>query len=84
MDGINAVTRRLGGVPPDPDGMNNQRAMWAGAAIDTLMAETNCSHGEEALGDLLCDLMHWADRNKLDFDDMLRRAQNNYEAETTP
>jgi hypothetical protein len=38
---------------------------------------------EDALGDLLCDLMHWSDRNNYDFDLALARAQGNYEEETS-
>ena len=37
---------------------------------------------EEALGDLLTDLMHWSDRSGFDFDAALERARTHYEAET--
>jgi hypothetical protein len=36
---------------------------------------------KSSLGDLLCDLMHWADRNNFDFEVALIRAQGHYEAE---
>ena len=38
---------------------------------------------EDALGDLLCDLMHWSDRSNFDFEAALSRARMHYEAETT-
>jgi len=37
---------------------------------------------EDSLGDLLCDLMHWADRNDSDFDTALDGARANYTEET--
>ena len=49
------MTRKL---PPDPDTMNVSRAGWAGAALSTFMRETGTDE-EDALGDLLTDLMHW-------------------------
>jgi len=45
------------------------------------MAETGTDL-EDALADLLADLMHWADRNSHDFDAALERARWHYEAET--
>ena len=36
---------------------------------------------ETAVQDLLSDLMHLCDRKGFDFDDVLRMAKNNYEAE---
>jgi hypothetical protein len=38
---------------------------------------------EDALGDLLADLMHWADRRNFDFGLALDRARWHYEEETT-
>jgi hypothetical protein len=73
------MTRKL---PPDPDTMNDSRAGWAEAALSTFMRETGTDE-EDALGDLLADLMHWCDRNNYDFDAALYRAQGHYEAETT-
>jgi hypothetical protein len=72
------MTRKL---PPDPDNMNGARAGWAGAALSTFMTETGTDQ-EDALGDLLADLMHWADRNGYDFDAALERARGYYEEET--
>ena len=37
---------------------------------------------EDSLGDLLCDLMHWSDRNQFDFDLALDRARDNCLEET--
>jgi hypothetical protein len=73
-------------LPPDPDGMNNDRAAWAELAIDALGAATNMVTAGESretmLGDLLADLMHWCDRNGVDFNFKLEGARMNYEEET--
>lgn len=68
-------------LPPDPDGQNNDRAKWAQEAIAAFMEATGTDL-EDALPDLLCDLMHWADRNGQQFGMMLERARENYKAET--
>lgn len=70
-------------LPPDPDGMNEERAEWADAAVSAFQAETRVDL-EDALCDLLADLMHWSDRNGFDFDNELRRARDHYDEETTP
>lgn len=70
-------------LPPDPDGKNDDRAAWAGAALAKFMLLTGTDL-EDAVGDLLTDLMHWTDRNNYDFDAALDRARFHYEAETTP
>jgi hypothetical protein len=62
--------------------MNASRAKWAGAALRQFQCVTG-TDDEDALGDLLCDLMHWSDRNNYDFDLALARAQGNYEEETS-
>lgn len=69
-------------LPPDPEGMNDKRSAWAGLAIATFQQATG-TDDEDALGDLLTDLMHWADRNNYDFDAALLRAQNHYADETS-
>ena len=69
--------------PPDPNGMNDNRSAWAGAALAKFMEVTG-TDVEDAVGDLLTDLMHWSDRNNYDFDAALDRARAHYEAETTP
>ena len=59
---------------------NLDRANWADKAIMAFREETYCDH-DESLGDLLCDLMHWADATNFDFDAALDRARHNYQAE---
>ena len=54
-------------LPPDPDNMNADRAEWAAAALRHFQCTTGTDY-EDALGDLLCDLMHWCDRNNFDFE----------------
>lgn len=68
-------------LPPDPDNMNDSRSRLAGAAVYTFMKLTGADL-EDAVGDLLADLMHWTDRNNYDFDAALDRARYHYEAET--
>lgn len=68
-------------LPPDPEGMNDDRAEWAHAAI-LAFEKTTGSEREESLGDLLADLMHWCDRNNQDFDLALDRARAHYQEET--
>lgn len=68
-------------LPADPDGMNDNRSQWAGIAITAFQAATGTDE-EDALGDLLTDLMHWADRQCFDFEAALTRAADHYRAET--
>lgn len=68
-------------LPADPEGMNDDRALWADAAIRAFM-DVCRTEFEDSLGDLLCDLMHWADRAGFQFDLALERARCHYEAET--
>lgn len=68
-------------IPPDPEGMNDDRAASAEAAI-TAFVRSMYTDREDALADLLCDLMHWADREPVDFDAELARARFHYNAET--
>src|SRR5438874_664600 len=65
-------------LPPDPDGMNNSRAQWAATALSAFMDETGTDE-EDALADLLADLMHWADRSSSAFNAALERARMHYE-----
>lgn len=73
--------RRGATLPPDPDGMNGKRSGWAGQAIAAFMHATGTDR-EDALSDLLADLMHWSDRSGLPFAAELDRARNHYGAET--
>lgn len=68
-------------LPPDPEGMNDDRAEWAACALRHFQCTTGSDY-EDALGDLLCDLMHWCDRNNFDFELALFRARGHYRAET--
>jgi hypothetical protein len=69
-------------LPPDPDGMNFDRASWADKAISAFQHATGTDR-DAALTDLLADLMHWADRAGYGFREALDRARSHYEAETT-
>lgn len=68
-------------LPADPDGQNNERALWADHALRAFMAETGTDY-EDALCDLLCDLMHLSDRTPFDFEAALQHARDHYLAET--
>ena len=82
MNTIAAVTKRLTGLPPDPDGMNGERARLAGNTISMFERAAHTDR-EDSLSDLLVNLIHWADRNDLDFQDELDRAIRNYHSETS-
>lgn len=79
--GYSACLKHFRKLPPDPESMNHKRAAWAGTAINAFIAETGTDE-ENAIGDLLGDLMHWCDRNGYDMDAALERARGHYEAET--
>ena len=70
-------------LPPDPDGMNADRAEWAHRAVLAFETATGTDR-EDALCDLLADLMHWCNVYGQDFDHELGRARMHYEAETEP
>ncbi len=59
---------------------NLDRANWADRAVLAFREQTGCDH-EDAFGDLLCDLMHWADVQNFDFDMALDCARHHYEEE---
>jgi hypothetical protein len=61
-------------LPPDPESMNDDRAEWAAAALTEFQRVTG-TEDEDALGDLLTDLMHWADRNDRVLTGLLRTEQ---------
>lgn len=72
-------------LPPDPEGMNDVRAEWADQAMRRFAEQTNQDmefEADDILGDLLCDLMHWCDRNGVRFESYLNRAESHYEEET--
>ena len=61
---------------------NDKRADWADKAINTFI-ETTGTDKEDALSDLLCDIMHWCDLySEYDFEQQLQRAKGHYEAES--
>lgn len=68
-------------LPPDPDGMNDTRAAWAATVLVEFQKATRTDR-EDALADLLTDLLHWCDRTGLDFDTELARGRGNYQEET--
>lgn len=51
---------------------------WASESLILHQDNTN-SDDEDAVADLLADLMHYCDFHRLDFKDELRRAADNYE-----
>jgi hypothetical protein len=59
---------------------NSARAQRADEAVRVYMTRTACDL-EDSLGDLLCDLMHWADKCDFDFAASLDRAGYHYAAE---
>ena len=70
-------------LPPDPEGQNADRAEWAHRAILAFESATRTER-EDALADLLCDLMHWANVYGQDFDRELSRATDSYAEEIEP
>lgn len=68
-------------LPPDPEGMNDFRAEWADYALTAFVSQTGADYAD-GVTDLLCDLMHLADREGTDFAADLERARMHYEAET--
>jgi hypothetical protein len=58
-------------MPPDPDGINDDRSAWAGNAIRAFQAATGTDDedGRSTYGPL-----HWSDRNNCDFEAALCRA----------
>jgi hypothetical protein len=59
---------------------NAERAASADAALKAYMSRTSCDC-EDCLADLLCDLMHWADKAWLNFAEEFDRAYFHYHAE---
>jgi hypothetical protein len=62
------------------DVTNRKRAAWADACVTLFTHQTGCDR-EDVLGDLLCDLMHWAVQNKFAFDLAFDRARDHFEVE---
>ena len=68
-------------LPPDPERLNGNRALAAAFALAEFRERTGADL-EDAVSDLLADLMHWCDRFGQEFPEELRRARNHYAAET--
>jgi hypothetical protein len=60
--------------------MNDDRASWADTALCHFRGATGADR-EDAVGDMLCNLMHWCDLNNFDFELALYRAGGHYIAE---
>ncbi len=62
---------------------NRQRALWADACVD-LYADIAGSHlPEEAIADLIANLGHYAQRERLDFLKLVARAIGHWHLEQT-
>ncbi len=61
---------------------NEDRAEWARKALATFMFTTG-SEREDAVCDLLADLMHYCRLNDIDFEDELRRGRVHFEEEVS-
>jgi hypothetical protein len=79
------------GDDPDEPGKNADRAAWALVALNAFIQETGVDP-EDAIPDLLANLMHLVDRAALPngdrlhpegFRDLLDQARSNYEYEVT-
>lgn len=73
-------------LPPDPEGMNDQRADTARIAAASFARQAGLDHRtdgwEVVLGDLLGNLIHLCDREGIPFRDMYRRGVLRYQEET--
>jgi hypothetical protein len=81
FDGELKAFRKQVRLPPDPDGLNDDRSDWAGSALARFIEVTGTDE-EDAVSDLLADLLHWCDRNNYDFEAALIRGRGHYEEET--
>ena len=59
---------------------NLDRAEWAAAALRHFQCTTGTDYAD-ALPDLLCDLMHWSDRENISLQTALETARKHYDAE---
>ena len=76
-------SQRTRPLPPDPEKLNANRARWAAIVLAEFQRQTG-SDPQDAVSDLLADLMHWCDRSGQEFHDELCRALHHYEEETAP
>jgi hypothetical protein len=54
--------------------MNESRASWAWEVVEAFGSITGADIYEEAIGDLLCDIGHLCDEERLDFLAVVRKA----------
>jgi hypothetical protein len=59
---------------------NYDRAGWAEQALTAFRSATRSEY-QDVLADLLCDLIHWADREGVDFEREFARACGYYRDE---
>lgn len=62
------------------DVTNSDRAQWAEIALATFTETVNTDR-EDAIADLICDLLHLARQDGLDPESQLERAKSNFTAE---
>lgn len=62
---------------------NNERAAWARVGIFAFAEETGIANEDihMQVTDFLCDLMHLADYEELDWENIVRIAEDHYNAE---
>lgn len=68
-------------LPPDPEGLNDDRAEWAGQALHHFVGITGTER-DDMVADLIGNIRHWCDRNGFDFERELARGWEFYEEET--
>lgn len=68
---------------------NEERAEWAKTGVLSYAAGKSCTGNpyydptDDILTDFLCDLMHYARHENVEFRDCMRKAELHYEAEIT-
>lgn len=68
-------------IPPDAENMNQLRASWAAQSL-TRFREVTGTDAEDAVADLIANLMHYCDYNRIRFSYELNRARGMYHDET--
>lgn len=67
---------------PDQHPANTRRAERLEDAIQSSLYSLDCNDVSDTATDLLTDLLHYCDKYDLEFEEVLRRARSNHEAET--
>lgn len=67
-------------LPTDPQGRNDERALWAQVALAAFVAETGTDE-TTVLVEFLAGVMHWCDRSGESFEAQLERARSLYREE---